>query len=273
MLLFAGACGRSVRTLERTNTGGPDAGEGGAPTGSGGDGGAPLGGRGGAGGRPSDGGAGALASNGSGGTAADQSGGTGGNGATGGSGAAECLASVPGWALGCDPELNLTSTCSFEATCKEVGCGEPWSEFDASGCERRACQSSDDCAAGERCMAAPLVGEFSCRPSYFEGCSVSDCGTCTCEFDPNCFGTSYCLPASEHAPADDCPIPEHTYCSVYEHDAAMLENYLVPGGKGDTQVALRACQAKLGMLRVPCGDIVVDPGGSIEVAGAGGAEP
>jgi hypothetical protein len=189
-----------------------------------------------------------------GGRAANQSG----RGGTGGAGVASAGTSAsagtgnqcvdgPAWPLGCDRDLSLTSTCTFEATCREVRCGQPSSEFDANGCERTHCVASEDCASDERCVAAPLLGDFSCAPAYFEGCSVSGCGQCICDFDPSCHGVSYCLPADEHPPADDCPIPAHTYCAVYEHDAAMLANYLdqASEGTGDTQAALRACRDKL----------------------------
>ena len=76
---------------------------------------------------------------------------------------------------------------------------------------------------------------------------MGSCGQCVCNFDPLCLGVSYCLPASDYPPENDCPISAHTYCSVYEHDAAMLANYLDQSGAGagDTQAALRACRDKI----------------------------
>jgi hypothetical protein len=242
------ACGGSSRTV----TGG----RGGAAGRMAGAGGAPHGGSGGTkGGRAGTSGTGALAGR-DGGAGMAASGG-------------QCLDEIPRWSFGCDAQLSLTSTCTFAETCRVLRCGEPSSEFDENACERVTCRSSAECAANERCMAAPLLGDFSCRPSYFEGCIVSDCGECTCNSDPDCFGTSFCLPASEHSPEDDCPLGPVLDCAMYEHEQMMLGNYLDPdpAAPGDTQEALRACAAKLEPLLEKCFGVGAGGGGT-----AGGPE-
>jgi hypothetical protein len=234
------ACGKSMR---RTGAHGDEAGAGGAAA-SGGRGGGSSGGRGGAqsnGGSIAPGGRGATggAGGGQGGT-----GGAGGRSPAGGSGGdggcsveeveEDSLAHCQG-ALGDEP----VSTCTFEATCAELGCGHPWSQFDLAGCRRRECTSQADCSPEHRCLPSVLAGATNCYSSVYEQCDP-DCGECVCVASSDCSTVAFCQPTATFPPESDCPV-EAIECERLSYFRTLVETCLESGYGDDITSSLEAC--------------------------------
>jgi hypothetical protein len=168
---------------------------------------------------------------------------------------------VPGF----DP--SVPTTCTFEATCSDLKCGETWSDFDAQGCRKPMCQSSDDCASGQRCVPRTLRELGACAPSVYEYCEPNGCA-CSCYASADCARIAYCQPESEFPPSEDCPLPDN--CAdipLYLGDISDESSSYT----GDTADAMQACEAKLTAAYEPCNDIAGQGGGAAQGgAGAGG---
>ena len=232
---FASSCGKSVR-----HSGDEDAG-GGTRTGgtrpSGGDSGVTTGGLGGTqagrgGSGPATGGLGGTQAGrggtsepgGSGGTNEPDPGGTGGGAGCEDGEVPNSLAHCPAVPLkGGQP----SSSCDFEVTCGMLRCGEPWSDFDAQGCRRLPCRSEADCAAGERCVAAVLDGNFECFSSVQESCEWF-CG-CSCSSSDDCRAGAFCQPAADFPKEDDCAL-DALDCTDVAFLRLRVTDYIVDGG-------------------------------------------
>lgn len=153
------------------------------------------------------------------------------------------------------PLDTIQTTCSFDATCDALHCGEVSSPFDASGCRRQDCTSSADCGAQERCFAPPLAGLSGCFATAVEGCSLADGCHCGCAFVPSCDPAAYCMPASEHPAADDCPLGNIS-CGELGYFIETLQGYELTGaageGPGDLGTALAECLSKAQIKQASC---------------------
>lgn len=115
-----------------------------------------------------------------------------------------CRGSEP-FAPQCGEPLGFESQCTFEQTCQELGCGDGLSRFGADGC-LRSCETSDDCAAGERCRYTALVtrvDEECVTGSEIESCALVD-GECNCEITADCFFPDVCVDATDYPESEDC---------------------------------------------------------------------
>ena len=153
----------------------------------------------------------------------------------------------------------VTTACSFEATCKELGCGTPWSDFDAGGCRRATCTSSTDCGQSERCVPRVLY-ESVCNPSVYERCSVDSCEHCACSTSEDCNNAGFCFPAADYPTSGDCNV-DTSDCDAVADRLSYLE--LDGTFTGDAAEAVNACVERLAHALNACN-------GTAGAAGAGG---
>ncbi len=76
-----------------------------------------------------------------------------------------------GFASSCD--VAPVSSCSFEATCEQIGCGGQ--QFDENGCQRPTCDDDDDCSPSEECVHLDATFTSACEMSG----DVCQCGGAT----------------------------------------------------------------------------------------------
>jgi hypothetical protein len=164
-------------------------------------------------------------------------------------------------AFGNGEYATVTTTCSFEDTCKDLGCGAPWSDFDASGCRRATCTSSATCGHGERCVPRALY-ESGCNPGVYERCSAESCDRCACSTSADCNSVGFCLAVADY--------PTSTDCNVDTSDCAAVADrllYLELGAfTGDAADAVSACAERLHAALDVCDGV----GGAAGGGGAGG---
>jgi len=178
-------------------------------------------------------------------------GGAGRGGDTGGGGeAGHCAAEQPPDLLAVCPALpdpddqrSVTTTCSFEDTCRALDCGGTWSPFDASGCRKPTCSASSACDSGERCVSAVLLDNWDCYSSIYEGCEVSDC-SCSCSATEDCMHPSFCQPANVLPDTFECPVAS---VGCFDIDTLLhtLESYtngLDQDSLSDADQAVIACE-------------------------------
>jgi hypothetical protein len=230
----SGTGGTSGSTGARGGTGGTS--KGGSPN---------TGGRGGTGGTPGTGGRGGSVPQ-------------GGAGNTSGDGGA---AGEPGGSAGAPMcELAGGSTCSATATCTALGCGMPWSIYDDDLCLHQSCAESGLCEGGERCVIAPVAGDFAapCH-SQADSCERLSSG-CECIFYGECSPVARCLSVDEFPPEDDCPIG-NLDCAGLEQAAATLEAYIEGDGflfpdpyelPSNLVASLQACAQAVGLRLEDC---------------------
>jgi hypothetical protein len=135
-----------------------------------------------------------------------------------------------------------SSRCDFESTCEALGCGDAWSDFDAQGCLRPKCESSEDCVAGERCVPAVLAGVHRCYSSVFEWCDPN-CSECACSHSEDCITAAFCQPADDFPPEADCNIDEAS-CDDLQGLNSTLAEYMNSEEityTEDAALALKAC--------------------------------
>jgi len=140
-----------------------------------------------------------------------------------------------------------TSSCSLEATCEALGCGQPWSDFDVQGCLRPYCDGDDDCDADERCVPETLVGELGCHSSIFEGCSP-ECDGCGCEASADCRSVAFCQPVSEFPESADCSVRGRSCDQLEEWRGALDTGSYAP----EVVLALEACAMRLDRAVAAC---------------------
>ncbi len=216
--------------------------------------------------------AGGFATGGLGGMTAGSGGGdTAGLSGTSGVGGA-CLTAVPshdlGDSCGSAEYATVATTCSFEDTCQDLNCGAPWSDFDANGCRRATCTSSDTCGTGERCVPSVLY-QAACNPSTYERCSVESCGHCACSTSADCNIVGFCFAVADYPASGDCNV-DPSDCAGAANRLAYLE--IDTSFTGDAAAAINACAQRLhDMLEVCAGGMGVAGGsGAAGAAGAGG---
>jgi hypothetical protein len=142
------------------------------------------------------------------------------------------------------PPLRDGTTCSFESTCDALECGKPWSLHDEKGCLRKTCSTSGDCAADERCLAAPVVGgEGTCWSSGCESCEELENG-CGCSCFDDCELRLVCVPLSVAPPEDDCRT-EGLSCKALRSRYGDLLFYLDDVLEEDIRDSVEACNGKL----------------------------
>jgi len=240
--------------------------------------------KGGAGGSAGKGGkAGQGGSSGRGGTAGAPRGGSSGHGGTAGASGAgqggQCDAEPQGPLAECPPfptpdgdQRTVSTTCSFEDTCRELDCGGTWSQFDASGCRRPTCTASSQCDDDERCIASLLVGESGCYASVFEGCELLDC-SCTCIVSEDCQTIAFCQPAADFPQAADCPLST-VDCSGLPYFITQLELWtqgIDTEDPSDLDTAMLACQTKATEKLAQCNGHGGEGGGGAGGQSGGGA--
>jgi hypothetical protein len=150
-------------------------------------------------------------------------------------------------------------TCSVDAACEALGCGQAWSLFDGEGCKRAECSETGECPERERCVPAPVGGKLDehCFAGY-DSCSVEG-AACVCNPWEECGARSVCLPESEFPPASDCPVDlldcddlaqaEQTLTAYAEHQDWFFE----PEAEPESLVALvTACREKVAALLASC---------------------
>jgi hypothetical protein len=137
-----------------------------------------------------------------------------------------------------DGHSTVVSTCSFADTCELLNCGEPFSQVDAAGCLRAPCESSRQCASGERCVPGVVHG-VSCYSSVIESCFVA-CDHCDCFASADCKELAFCLDADDYPPSADCDLSDQ--------DCSRLEGFLSDLDRAsfedDTADAVAACVTK-----------------------------
>ncbi len=152
------------------------------------------------------------------------------------------------FAPACATPLDFQSSCSFAATCEQLGCGDGFSQFDARGCTRY-CETSTDCGQGERCRHTRLVlTEEECPSpgSEVEGCSVID-GACECGITADCVHPDICVDAIAYPASLDCAVDDAS-CEALSFGEfrlrAVLEEDPIPDVAAEAQTCLDAIQAK-----------------------------
>jgi hypothetical protein len=150
----------------------------------------------------------------------------------------------------CDGRGVLTS-CSPEATCSVIGCGDDASRFDASGCPRMTCSSTRDCPAGNRCFPTILRGECTSPGVQFCFAAENEAG-CSCAFTAACGSATLCIPETDVPVAADCVV-EGLSCDELTRYVARLARVATPDPINDVHQALLECdrqarerQAELG---------------------------
>lgn len=143
------------------------------------------------------------------------------------------------------PPLQLGTTCTEEQACEALECGKPWALQGADGCLRQTCTSASDCAAGERCVPAPVAGEFgSFLTAGCESCEIIN-GKCACTCLEGASVRAVCLAEEELSPANDCPLAGLT-CAHLSGARGVVVDYLSEEAFGaDVLALLESCRVKL----------------------------
>jgi hypothetical protein len=131
------------------------------------------------------------------------------------------------------------SSCSLEATCDVLRCGDPWSGFDENGCRRLHCSSQADCAGTERCVPAVLGGHFDCYSSVYESCREY-CGSCSCGWSDDCSTAAFCQPVAIFPHENDCRFDAEP-CEALPDILWKLEMYAGGDYADDIEATLAAC--------------------------------
>lgn len=144
--------------------------------------------------------------------------------------------------------------CSQAAFCEVLGCGKPWSLFDAEGCFRKVCEADEVCPSGQRCVPAPVAGKLdeSCFSEY-DSCEDSS-GRCECSQYEECGSRAVCLSEAEFPAESECPI-EGLSCAALRSVAANLARYAegdgfffppaAGGAAGTVTDRIEACRTKV----------------------------
>jgi len=155
----------------------------------------------------------------------------------------------------CDPEVTISSSCGFEATCQALGCGDGLSQFDENGCTRY-CETSTDCAAGQRCRHTRLVlsdEECPSLGSEVESCSLVD-DACECDTTLDCPRPDICVDAAKYPESLDCAV-EAASCQALAYGEFQLQELLDGGATGaaasEAQTCLDAIRARQQVLGCP----------------------
>ena len=113
--------------------------------------------------------------------------------------------------------------CSKEAVCATLGCGKPWSNFDADGCYRKDCSFGRTCDEGMRCVPAVLT-DFT--QSCFADVDICDdaSGTCTCDTF-GCYPKEVCVGANEFPPGAECNL-EGLLCGDLQLALENIDAYI-----------------------------------------------
>jgi hypothetical protein len=159
------------------------------------------------------------------------------------------------FAPACESPLDFESSCSFGATCDELGCGNGVSQFDARGCTRY-CDTSADCGQGERCRHTFLfLSDEECPApgSEVEACSMQD-GACECGITADCVHPDVCVDATTYPASQDCAV-EGASCRALSFGAFRLQGVLESDPTADVAAEAQSCldavQAKLAALDCP----------------------
>lgn len=148
--------------------------------------------------------------------------------------------------------------CSAEETCRALDCGEAWSLYDGEGCARELCEDSAECPSGQRCVPAPVGGEFTehCFQEY-DSCDRAS-GECQCYQYEECGPRAVCLDADEFPEERDCPI-EGLSCAELEGAAATVRAYVERegwfaggGAPGNLGEMVDDCAAKIDGALAAC---------------------
>jgi len=123
---------------------------------------------------------------------------------------------------GREPELVTPSECSFAATCAVIGCDDGVSRFGADGC-LRFCDTSADCATGQRCRYTVLSVQDTCASSVLETCSIEDDGSCSCSESADCRKFDICVDEERFPASEDCAVADAT-CAELESLRFNLSN-------------------------------------------------
>jgi hypothetical protein len=152
------------------------------------------------------------------------------------------------FAPACASPLEFESSCSFAATCAQLGCGGGLSQFDSRGCTRY-CEASTDCGQGERCRHTWLVlsdEECPSPGSEVEGCSMID-GECECGITADCVHPDICVDAAAYPASQDCAVDEAS-CQALSFGESRLQQLLeadsTPADAVEAQSCLEAIRAK-----------------------------
>lgn len=150
------------------------------------------------------------------------------------------------------------TSCSTQATCDALGCGQPWSEFDANGCLRQGCASSDECGASERCVASNLHAAPECLASISHGCRPTADGTCECTGEDSCGPRGFCQPAADFPLASECDV---TGMSCRDLSALLSEVQERGHFTGDTAQSLTTCENRVVSALATCDGVAGAAGG------------
>jgi hypothetical protein len=142
------------------------------------------------------------------------------------------------------PPLLDVTTCSFEQACETLDCGGPWALHQEDGCRRTTCVADGDCAAGQRCIPAPVGGVFD--DWLTSGCETCDivAGECVCACHEGSGLVAVCLDLGDYPPSSDCPI-DGLPCEELHRVGLIVERYLDDGFAEGARTLLESCWNKI----------------------------
>lgn len=145
------------------------------------------------------------------------------------------------FAPACAQPVAFESECGFASTCEQLGCGDGLSQFDANGCTRY-CQTSADCATGQRCRHTRLVlSEEDCPSpgSEVEACSATVDG-CECSITDDCPHPDICVDAAEYPESLDCAV-DGASCGALANGEFLLRDFVDGNETGAAVDEARSC--------------------------------
>ncbi|MEZ4232406.1 MAG: hypothetical protein R3B89_24725 [Polyangiaceae bacterium] len=150
---------------------------------------------------------------------------------------------VMGGCSSSEPEHTPTGacggSCTLESLCAVQPCGGVAANFDADGCGRSNCGSSDECPSGRVCFVPSLVESYHHPTGVF--CEAQPDGSCACGGTVDGSGMGLCLPVSE-IPEEKCVVPNDC-----ESLANRIEELDLTDGwlSGDAEQLVKDCLPKM----------------------------
>ena len=111
-----------------------------------------------------------------------------------------------------------------------------------------------------------VLYENLCAPGVYEWCTVEDCNTCSCSTSADCEVGSYCQPAADFSPSEDCRV-DLDDCQAVSDRLEFLEIAQSALFTDDVLDALEACEKRLQEALDACNGV----GGAAGGGGASGA--
>ena len=117
---------------------------------------------------------------------------------------------------------------------------------------RPDCRGDSDCAAGQRCVASPLV-TTQCVPSALDSCEPLGNGSCGCYYTLDCSGFFACVPEDIAPPSADCDLSGVACPDVMLEDALGFDlSVYAEELKPDLRTRLEDCLEAVQAARAVC---------------------